>query len=95
MEPALKPVNSEEEQRRQTHTTFASRLYLVFLSAASVSCSLETLFSNWSITSVPCSSKNADTDLVKSASLDFLDFPSVKDTRSVYWSSNLENTDAN
>lgn len=26
MEPALKPVNSEEEQRRQTHTTFASRL---------------------------------------------------------------------
>lgn len=60
-----------------------------FLSVANMSCSLETLFSNWSITRVPFSSKNADTDLVNSASLSFLDFPSAKETRSVYWSSNL------
>lgn len=64
--------------------------YLLFLSVASVSCSLETYFSNWSITRVPLSSKNADTDLVNSASLKLLDFPSVKETLSVYWSSNLE-----
>lgn len=56
---------------------------------ASVSWSLETHFSNWSITSVPFSSKNADTDLVNSVSLEVFNFPSVKETLRVYWSSNL------
>lgn len=64
--------------------------YLVFFSIASVSWSLETHFSNWSITSVPLSSKNADIDLVNSASLQLFDFPSVKETLRVYWSSNLK-----
>lgn len=63
--------------------------YLVFLSVASVSCSLDTHFSNWSITSVPPSSKNTATDLVNSASRLLRDLPSVKVTLSVYWSSNL------
>lgn len=61
-----------------------SLYYLVFLSVARVSWSLETHFSNWSIASVPLSSKKVDTDLVNSISLEFFNFPSEKETLRVY-----------
>lgn len=81
-----------KEGSRSSVRNKRSNFYLVFFSVASVSCSLETHFSNWSITSVPFSSKNTDTDLVNSASLQLFNFPSVKETLRVYWSSNLRRT---